>query len=249
MSESSNQRSAPPANNPAVPTAAAAPPPSVPRDSFQRVRFSAEDGRLGGDDASAPGALVGGAGGDAGSRGSLEAVAAPPLAAARRHRRGRSLRHQLFPRRTQDGFQDGGKSEGLLGRRHCVQSASSDSVELERLGGDSPASSKSKNLAAASDCRALIRNPLLHHRQRRTTFGWLHRRFAPAWRRLAAFGADLKKTILRTHKLPPSSEGRRIPLHVRRTALLIDERTGNHYVNNTVRRPPPFGLEFEKPDC
>ena len=214
-------------NSPAIPdaaaaAAAAAPPftsplPSVPRDSFQHVRFSAEDSP---DDAP----LAGEAGGGAGSRGGLEAIAAP----ARRHQRGRSLRHQLFLRRTRGTSQ---KPKDLLG----AHSGSSDSVKLDRLGDDSQASSK--------DRRSLFRD-LPYPRQRRSTSGWLHRRFAPAWHRLTAFGVNLKKAILRAHELPPSKEGRRIPLDVRRTALLIDERTGNHYVNNTVGASHPFVLEF-----
>ena len=219
MSGSDDPQLAP--NSPAIPTVAAAPlpfaspPPSVPRDSFQHVRFSAEDSP---DDAP----LAGETGGGAGSRGGLEAIAAP----ARRHQRGRSLRHQLFHRRTRDTFQN---PEDLLG----AHGGSSNSVKLGRLGDDSQASSK--------DRHALFRDPP-HPRQRRSTSGWLHRRFAPAWHRLVAFGVNLKKTILRAHELPPSKGGRRIPLDVRRIALLVDGRTGNHYVNNTVGASHPFGL-------
>ena len=43
-----------------------------------------------------------------------------------------------------------------------------------------------------------------------------------------------RKTVFREHEIPPSKEGRKIPLRAEHVVALVDERTGGGYVNNTV---------------
>ena len=46
----------------------------------------------------------------------------------------------------------------------------------------------------------------------------------------------ITKKVLRINEIPPSKDGRHIQLvHVGQKEQLIDERTGRHYVNNTIR--------------
>lgn len=45
----------------------------------------------------------------------------------------------------------------------------------------------------------------------------------------------IKKKVLRINEIPPSKDGRHIPLIHLGKDLLLDERTGRHYVNNTIR--------------
>ncbi|PYH96820.1 haloacid dehalogenase-like hydrolase [Aspergillus ellipticus CBS 707.79] len=45
----------------------------------------------------------------------------------------------------------------------------------------------------------------------------------------------VRKTILRVKEIPPSKDGRHIDLDAARTEALIDERTGKHYIGNSIR--------------
>ncbi|KAL1969264.1 hypothetical protein VTN77DRAFT_9456 [Rasamsonia byssochlamydoides] len=58
---------------------------------------------------------------------------------------------------------------------------------------------------------------------------------AIAFARLWAFMETVRKTVFRIRDIPPSKAGRQIDLDVNRTEALIDERTGKHYINNSIR--------------
>ena len=66
---------------------------------------------------------------------------------------------------------------------------------------------------------------------------WMKNNSAPStlvtlWKELKE---RLRKTILRIHDLPPSKDGRHIPLGLSRRKPLIDERRGHEYISNTIR--------------
>lgn len=66
---------------------------------------------------------------------------------------------------------------------------------------------------------------------------WLKRKAAHAalMGRLMDFAETVRKTVLRIREIPPSKDGRKIDLDPCRTEDLIDERTGKHYVGNSIR--------------
>ena len=66
---------------------------------------------------------------------------------------------------------------------------------------------------------------------------WVKRNPAPKRfvSRLKAIKENLRKTLLRIHDLPPSKNGRHIPMDLTRKKPLIDERRGHEYINNTIR--------------
>lgn len=53
--------------------------------------------------------------------------------------------------------------------------------------------------------------------------------------RLKDFAEAARKTVLRIRDIPPSKDGRKIDLNPNRTEPLIDERTGKHYISNSIR--------------
>ncbi|GLA38976.1 hypothetical protein AnigIFM63309_006302 [Aspergillus niger] len=66
---------------------------------------------------------------------------------------------------------------------------------------------------------------------------WLKRKavVATLMLRLEDMLETARKTILRIKDIPPSKDGRHIDLDATRTEALIDERTGNPYVGNSIR--------------
>ena len=66
---------------------------------------------------------------------------------------------------------------------------------------------------------------------------WVKRNPAPKrlLSRLKAIKESLRKTILRIHELPPSNNGRHIPMDLTRKKPLVDERRGHDYIGNTIR--------------
>lgn len=54
-------------------------------------------------------------------------------------------------------------------------------------------------------------------------------------RRLKTVVEGIRKAILRIQDIPPSKDGRHIGLDANRTQALIDERTGRHYIGNSIR--------------
>lgn len=58
---------------------------------------------------------------------------------------------------------------------------------------------------------------------------------ARAFARLLAFVEAVRKFVFRIRDIPPTKSGRHIDLDVFRTEALIDERTGRHYINNSIR--------------
>jgi phospholipid-translocating ATPase len=64
---------------------------------------------------------------------------------------------------------------------------------------------------------------------------WLGRRLARTLSQIKRFHEAFRKHVFRIGEVPPSKDGRRITLDARRREPLIDQRTGKHYVNNTIR--------------
>lgn len=74
--------------------------------------------------------------------------------------------------------------------------------------------------------------PLLQHYET-----WLKNRAAQSGSltRIKASYEKLSKIILRIHDIPASEDGRHIYLDASRKELLMDERTGHDYIDNTIR--------------
>lgn len=197
-------------------------PPLQPRESFQRVRFSTEVGRPGGLDAPAPSSSA------QGHRNGAQSATNPGSATSPKKRnRGYSLRRQLFSRNTHERFEDGAQSGGADHGAPVAHTVSNDWMELRSL--EKTPSPVLKKLASGGTDDS----------QHRAAFRlWAQKHYTPFRDGVISFCVEIKKTILRAHELPPSKDGRRIPLNAERKDLLIDERTGHHYVNNTVRKPP-----------
>ncbi|PNS18945.1 hypothetical protein CAC42_6040 [Sphaceloma murrayae] len=66
---------------------------------------------------------------------------------------------------------------------------------------------------------------------------WLQRRAerTAGWRRVKTTYQKVRKTILRINEIPPSKDGRQIDLDPSRKDSFLDERTGKHYLGNTIR--------------
>lgn len=82
--------------------------------------------------------------------------------------------------------------------------------------------------------------PLKHGRAFSTSKAydrWLRRRATHALvlSRLQSLAESFRKNILRIREIPPSKDGRHINLDPTRTKPLIDERTGNQYIGNSIR--------------
>lgn len=54
-------------------------------------------------------------------------------------------------------------------------------------------------------------------------------------KKLKEFNKVFRQYILRIKEVPPSKDGRKIHLNAQRKELLIDERTGKHYISNSIR--------------
>ncbi|KAA8900188.1 phospholipid P-type ATPase transporter [Sphaerosporella brunnea] len=219
-----------------------APPPAPPapqrRESFQRVRFSTEMEVSGGRalgltiDTSAA----------RNSRGPSLGVGEPvglgiPLSptSPRKRNRGYSLRRQLFFRNAQEQLDDGVTPEAPFDVA-IAHSTSNDSVELGMLGKPSTSSLDLKK-SSSGDLTELIPD----HPQRRNALRdnhvslWTRKHYQQLRGLIVSQYVTIKKAILQANELPPSRDGRRIPLDVTRKTQLIDERTGRHYLNNYIR--------------
>ncbi|PGH21659.1 hypothetical protein AJ80_03092 [Polytolypa hystricis UAMH7299] len=66
---------------------------------------------------------------------------------------------------------------------------------------------------------------------------WLKRRGAQVLisNRVEQFNELFRKHVLRIKEIPRSEDGRHIDLNVRQLEPLVDERTGRHYISNTIR--------------
>lgn len=204
MSSDDEQPTAAP---PAAPPARPHPPPPPPTRRHS-VRFSTELPRA------IPEAL------DIDSASRLEfppSLDDPPVSPRNRNR-GYSLRRQLFFRHASVTDDDG---------RSTARTNSSDTVELGRLTTSPSPPEMRKEGADDTDDEDLVH---YHPRSMRATG---LRRW---WKELGVKERYeyTRKTIFREHEIPPSKDGRKIPLRAHYEVPLIDERTGGHYVNNTV---------------
>jgi phospholipid-translocating ATPase len=154
-------------------------------------------------------------------------------ASPRRRNRGYSLRRQLFFRNAENQLQDPPVLGQIASEVSVAHTTSSDSApDMSRLEKRTSPDPKNPDI------------PMLpiSHPKRGISPGtpslWAQKHYHPHRDRIFSFCVNLKKTILRQHELPPTKEGRKIPLDLTRTENLIDERTGRHYVNNTVRGGP-----------
>lgn len=207
--------------------------PAVTRESFQRVRFSIEVDSVGitpqaarrGTTLLSENALRSalGPGLEAIHSNEPEEPVATPM--PRKRNRGYSLRRQLFSRNAeQDQYSDGRLDPGEGAAKIDLP----DSMEMGMLAMSPTPPEFTKPLPdelagiGAQESRPRFMSSSMDARLQRAAVGW----------------SDLKKTVMRTHELPPTKEGRKIPLDAERVDLLMDERTGYQYVNNTVRNTP-----------
>jgi phospholipid-translocating ATPase len=226
--------------NPAPPPAP--PPPSSStapqrRESLQRVRFSTEIDIPGGRAAF----LTVDTSTTRNSRGPSFEVGervgsdvSPPPISPRRRNRGYSLRRQLFFRNAQEPLDEGVHPEAAFDTA-IAHTTSNDSVELTILGKPSSSSldlkkSSSGDIELIHDDRPLCRNVL---RDNHVSL-WAQRHYRQLRGLIVSKYVDVKKAILKANAIPPSKDGRRIPLDVTRKTQLVDERTGHHYLNNYV---------------
>jgi hypothetical protein len=199
-------------HSPPPPTPPAGPPAPSRRLS---VRFSTDQPRT--IPAPIETSRVSGVGGIFNFSASLSTSAAAPGDApvSPRHRnRGYSLRRQLFFRNAAATGED---------RSSLAHTSSSDTMELGRLT-TSPSPPDMRKTLAEDEELVYHGNPPRRGRLRR----W--------WKELGVNDRYeyVRKTIFREHEIPPSKDGRKIPLRAQHKETLIDERTGGHYVNNTV---------------
>ncbi|KAF8542184.1 hypothetical protein BDD12DRAFT_826043 [Trichophaea hybrida] len=201
------------------------PSPLQPQESLQRVRFSTEVGRPGSLDTIAPSSSAQGLRNEAQSATNPGSVTSP-----RKRSRGYSLRRQLFFRNTHGQSDDGVQSEGAVHGALIARSNSNDWVELRNL--EKKSSPVLKRLASGGTYDGKRWGAF---RANGIPFLWAQKHYTPFRDKVISLCVEIKKTILRTHELPPSKDGRRIPLNAERKDVLIDERTGHHYVNNIIR--------------
>lgn len=152
----------------------------------------------------------------------------PSPATPRTRARGYSLRTQLFvknavgtPTKT---HRRGGSISSMISRHLPSRGGSDHSSEgkdpIVTYGDDSSTTGKasSKRKGFVGSC-----------------VGVFHPITNPISRGVANTINTIKKRISKMNEIPPTKNGRVIPFCPHATDILLDERTGHHYVNNTVR--------------
>ncbi|KAF2398847.1 phospholipid-translocating P-type ATPase [Trichodelitschia bisporula] len=136
--------------------------------------------------------------------------------------RGYSLRRAIFNRNLED------RSESAI--LELQESGSSSQAVLERAGDDKVPTVTVSGLDGSTTTKKA--DPALPNYE-----NWVERRMqrAPLLRRARDAAKKVRKAIFGAHELPPSKDGRHIPLDASRKKSLIDERTGKDYIDNTIR--------------
>ena len=155
---------------------------------------------------------------------------------SRRRVRGLSLRSQLFFRSAQDQYEV--RATGAENPTHHAYSEDMP-IELAEVADNDGTESKSTENIPIAKGDAAIRDKTL----KSTAIDTLPNYTQLTQKQGQSFGYrakglfhKLRRKVLRINEIPPSKDGRHIPLvHVSHKEQLIDERTGRHYVNNTIR--------------
>jgi hypothetical protein len=240
MSSSSTSPNPAPAPPPAPPPPSSSTAPQR-RESFQRVRFSTEVDISGGRAAclTVDTSTIRNPRGpslEVGARPGVGPDASPPPIPPRKRNRGFSLRRQLFFRNAQEQLDEGANLEATFDTAIAYTTSNdSESVELGILG--KPSSSLDLKKSSSGDMTELIHDdhPLRRNVLRDNHVSlWAQRHYRQLRGLIVSRYVDVKKAVLKANEIPPSKDGRRIPLDVTRKTQLIDERTGHHYLNNYV---------------
>ena len=154
--------------------------------------------------------------------------------------RGYSLRRSVFARSVHDRSENGSSSEASRSQR------STKIRRLSRTGVILEASKKNNTTVTVSPAlldREAIELPSRYRKdapQRSPTLphyeNWAKSQAARASLRSHAYTVyeRARKTVLRVQEIPPSKDGRHIPIDPARQEHLTDERTGREYVDNTI---------------
>lgn len=155
------------------------------------------------------------------------------LTDSRRRARGLSLRPQIFFHNTQNN--DEAQAENPTHHAHSEDMAIELAEAADRVGTES----KTREDTPIAKGDGAIRDKKLKSAAIDTLPNYMQLTQKQG-HSLGCRAKDLfhiiRRKILRINEIPPSKNGRHIPLvHVSQKEQLIDERTGRHYVNNTIR--------------
>jgi len=158
---------------------------------------------------------------------------------SRKRARGLSLRSQpLFPN-SQDQYE--ARATGTESSAHPAHHAHSEhiGIELAAVADKNEAESKSTEDIPIAQGDRTRRNKKLKSTANDTLPNytqWAQKQGQSLGCRAQGLFYKIRKKLLRINEIPPSKDGRHIPLvHVGQKEQLIDERTGRHYMNNTIR--------------
>ncbi|KAI5810975.1 phospholipid-translocating P-type ATPase [Peziza echinospora] len=154
----------------------------------------------------------------------------------RRRGRGYSLRSQLLFRNTQSQIDNRGRSSGAE-NIHPPPITDGMTIELATLEeGNGNAENERTGKSSKwqdSDQRKNVETNTTAYLPNYTE--WTKVRSRSIGSRVTTIYQNLRKRILRINEIPPSKDGRHIPIDICKADQLIDERTKRPYVNNTIR--------------
>ena len=157
--------------------------------------------------------------------------------------RGFSLRRSLLARNVPGQSQ---KGNGTTIELDHIEGSSSRQQLSEHNGNDETQGSKSTASVSVSPVLEYIESNEPSPPSKKKSIGpvslpnyedWAKKNSAPrqCLSKIKKAKENLRKTILRIHDLPPSKNGRYIPMDLTRKKALTDERRGHEYISNTIR--------------
>lgn len=143
----------------------------------------------------------------------------------RKRNRGYSLRRQVLFKNVHD------QTDEDVGVTHS--SANDTGVELTSAPGTS---SKGQSTDKGANHNHIARNNLSSVASSFPHYTiWARKRSYTLRGQIRLYCTTARNFLLRNSGIPPSGEGRRIPVDTERKTPLIDENTGNEYTSNTIR--------------
>ncbi|KAL7276134.1 drs2 neo1 protein [Rhizina undulata] len=162
-------------------------------------------------------------------------------ALARKRNRGYSLRRQLFFRNANDQLDEEARGPQRPPSAVGHSSANDAAIELGSIPTPSDGKGTEKRHIGKDgeetdhdhDSKRSSMPPIANVLPHYTL--WARKQSNSAKNQITAYYHKARKFILRVNEIPPSKEGRKIPLEATGQENLIDERTGQKYIDNTIR--------------
>ncbi len=153
----------------------------------------------------------------------------------RTRNRGYSLRRSLFTRSTHAQIGDSGSTMELQpagpSRSDPPQTIANHGSPKKEPTNVTISEATEDESSAYETKKAIALSTLQHYET------WAKRKAANSivTRKFEGLYERIRKAVLRIQEIPPTKDGRHITLDVTRRKPLIDERTGKHYIGNTIR--------------